>query len=211
MRHPAKFSDAVLEAMAPYLWSQMTLDPMAGVGRLTEILGPFCFLNELEPEWAALCHATGAAVTVADARRLPYRDRCFDTICTSPTYGNRMADHHNARDASTRHTYRHSIGHRLHPNNTGQLQWGTAYRKAHVEIWKECYRVLHWDGQMIINLSDHIRAGVQVGVVSWHYQVLRTLGLDLVEAIRVPTPRQRHGANGHLRANHEVVLVFHKS
>ena len=51
-----------------------------------------------------MARAAGCHVTTGDARRLHYLDATFDAICTSPTYGNRMADHHNARDSSPRLT-----------------------------------------------------------------------------------------------------------
>ena len=38
--------------------------------------------------------------TTGDSRQMHYPDGMFDAICTSPTYGNRMADHHNARRAA---------------------------------------------------------------------------------------------------------------
>ena len=41
--------------------------------------------------------AVGCVCTTGDSRQMHYPDATFDTICTSPTYGNRMADHHEAR------------------------------------------------------------------------------------------------------------------
>lgn len=52
-----------------------------------------------------------AVTIVGDATSLPFPDEAFDAIITSPTYGNRMADHHDARDNSRRLTYRHSGTH----------------------------------------------------------------------------------------------------
>ena len=91
----AKWSKRVLAAVTPLLqpgW--LVLDPFAGVAR-TDAFGDAVTLvcSELERDWA-----TGV---VADALRLPYRAGCFDAIATSPTYGNRMADHHEAKDGRT--------------------------------------------------------------------------------------------------------------
>jgi hypothetical protein len=115
--HPAKFNDAVLEEIAFWLpEGTLTLDPFGGVGKLKEISKITAVRVEIEKDWADnVC---------ADALHLPFRDATFDAVATSPVYGNRMSDHHNARDKSKRHTYKHYIGHDLHPHNAGQLQWG---------------------------------------------------------------------------------------
>src|ERR1035437_6425256 len=115
--HPAKFSATVLGTMATCLIpGSLVLDPFAGTGLRPSIPGirPVCV--EIEPDWATqVCAA---------ALRLPFRYNTFDAIATSPTYGNRMADHHNAKDSSKRHTYTHYIGHKLNEYNSGQVQWG---------------------------------------------------------------------------------------
>ncbi len=95
--HPAKFSDALLPVIAEHLegyWK--VLDPMAGVGTLARYLyGHRLWSNELEPEWAVQCPVPRSNF---DARSLPFAADSFDAIATSPTYGNRMADHHVATE-----------------------------------------------------------------------------------------------------------------
>ena len=134
----------------------------------------------------------------------------FDAIATSPTYANRMADKHNAKDGSRRITYTHRLGRELHFENTGRLQWGFQYRFKHREIWRECIRVLKYAGIFIVNVSDHIRDGQQIPVVEWHITILKEFGLTLVEDIKVPTPRMGYGANRRLRVDCEHILVWRK-
>lgn len=125
-------------------------------------------------------------------------------------YGNRMADHHNAKDGSRRNTYRHCLGEPLHPNNSGQLQWGEAYRTFHLQAWAECYRVLRHGGRFVLNVKDHIRKGQRIEVSAWHIDALDATGFEFVEYHEVETPGQRHGANGNLRVSYEYVFVFEK-
>lgn len=97
------------------------LDPFAGVGRarLAEALGPHAERVdgiELQPEWSGWApghpegvvkfvdgiavHGTGDLLTLqGQADDLPphYGDR-FDAVFSSPCYGNRCADHHDAQD-----------------------------------------------------------------------------------------------------------------
>lgn len=120
VKHPARFNDAVLHQAGLYLlgraWADpkataiRILDPMAGAGRVHELGGvtiqdagmdsepravSFETVGvELEPEWAAAHPRT----IVGDALRLPFADITFDAIVVSPTYGNRMADHHDAKE-----------------------------------------------------------------------------------------------------------------
>jgi hypothetical protein len=162
---------------------------------------------ELEPEWASLHPRT----IVANALHLPFADATFDGICTSPAYGNRMADHHEAKDASRRNTYRHALGRPLHPDNSGQLQWGSAYREFHLEAYREAARVLEPGAVFVLNVSDHIRGGRRIETIPWHLGALTALLGSAPAAYQIPTPRQRFGSNGEARVDSEIVASFRKS
>lgn len=109
MRHPAKFTNSILERAYERLDVERfvmlqseprVLDPFAGTGKGVDALWREGFDTvgvELEPEWAA--ESMTGRVIVGNALALPFEDQSFDAIFTSPTYGNRMADHHVARDA----------------------------------------------------------------------------------------------------------------
>jgi len=132
IRHPARYTDVLLPAFAELLQgARRIIDPFAGTGKVfaLESLLPGCVVDaiEIEPEWAAMHPRT----TVGNALTLPWPDAAFDAAVTSPTYANRMADHHKARDASRRNTYRHALGRTLHPANSGAMQWGDDYRAFH--------------------------------------------------------------------------------
>ena len=209
VRHPARYSAELLPTLALYLHGcTRILDPFGGVGGIYA-LAPFlpgCQIEavEIEPEWAGQDHR----ITQASALALPWPDETFDAVCTSPCYGNRMADHHEARDASRRNTYRHALGRPLHPDNAGALQWGDAYRAFHLRAWAEARRVLSPGGRFVLNVKDHYRAGVLQPVTDWHVQALTGTGFHLVKRIEIECPGQRCGANGHLRAPVESVILF---
>jgi SAM-dependent methyltransferase len=201
--HPAKFNDAVLEEIAFWLpEGALTLDPFGGVGKLKEISKITAVRVEIEKDWADnVC---------ADALHLPFRDDIFDAVATSPVYGNRMSDHHNARDKSKRHTYKHYIGHDLHPHNAGQLQWGQGYRMFHRMAWTEVIRCLKPGGLFLLNCSDHIRNKKVVKVTVWHEKTLQRLGLVHVRTVQIGTDRLRHGDNSEARVDHETLSIFTK-
>lgn len=109
LRHPAPFADAVLDTIADVVNERFEqrgrrpvrlLDPFAGIGRVHELrrmVDPRLVTVgvELEAEWA---HAHPATL-VGDALDLPAQwGRHFHVVATSPCYGNRMADHHEAKD-----------------------------------------------------------------------------------------------------------------
>jgi SAM-dependent methyltransferase len=173
-------------------------DAIFGPGHDIETVGV-----ELEPEWARAHPRT----IIGDATALPFGDACFDVVATSCTYGNRMADHHNARDGSTRITYTHKLGRPLTPGNSGAMQWGEPYRELHVRAWGEVRRVLRPDGLLLLNVSNHIRKGAEVPVVEWHAETLVGLGFIVKDDVLVPTARMRFGANGAARVGCEHIIV----
>ena len=213
--HPAKYTDVLIDEFVELLAPRIPvmgkiLDPFAGTGKVHLLMDRLDFIGagtwgvEIEPEWATLHTRT----IVGDALNLPFTNNTFDAIVTSPVYGNRMSDHHNARDASRRMTYRHTLGRALHPNNSGQLQWGEKYREFHKAAWLECVCVLKAGGLFILNVSDHIRKGKLQPVTAWHTDTLLDLGLTLEAHSKIPTPRMRRGENHGLRVEHESVLLF---
>ncbi len=218
--HPATYTDALLPHLAEMLQTLArptgrpvrVLDPFAGTGKIVQLRQWLPDVQwhgyEIEDEWAAQARAAGLACFARDSRRLHYPDSYFDAACTSPTYANRMADHHNARDSSPRHTYRHALGRPLTAGNSGAMQWGDAYRELHTAVYREVRRVLRPGGLLILNLKDHIRRGERVPVTNWHAVTLLALGFVCTGRTRVPCPGQRHGANGRLRVGYETVLRF---
>ena len=217
IKHPAKYTDAFIPVFAEMLeGTKNVIDIFSGTCKITNIKNygykGDIFCNEIEPEWAQMGLVENlSGLTILDAEHLPYKDRYFDAICTSPTYGNRMADSHNAKDKSKRNTYTHTLGRKLHEENTGHMQWGPKYREKHINIWKEAHRILKDGGILILNVSDHIRKGEVARVSKWHRETLESLGFELIEKKQIETPRMRFGANSNLRVGYEFIILFKKS
>lgn len=211
VKHPAKFSADVLEVIDRFIPDEsMVLDPFAGVGLIHKFNGQrgiATFGVELEPEWAA-CHER---TRVGNALELPSSwTETYDVIATSPVYGNRLSDHHDAKDESRRVMYRHYLGRPLHPANSGQLQWGEKYREFHRRAWAEVRRVLKPRGLFVLNISNHIRNHKEQGVMAWHLAECMRQGFLLKDMETVGTPRMRFGENSGARTAHEYVLVLEK-
>jgi hypothetical protein len=205
VRHPATYTSCLLPTFGDLLAGyNLVFDPFGGTGKL-HLVRPDAIVLEIEREWVAI----GCAPAVqGNALRLPFRDNSLDACCTSPCYGNRMADHHDAKDPSVRNTYRHALGRELHIDNAGAMQWGDKYRSFHEQVWKECIRVLHDDALFILNISDHIRRGKLIAVTDWHINTLIGIGCQIVEKIGIKTPRQRYGSNSELRVDCEWVIAL---
>lgn len=206
-KHPAKFSPSVLEVMDTMIREQAerigkrrrrfrTLDPMAGTGRVHTLPGVTVGI-ELEPEWAHMHPDT----IVGDALHLPFRRDHFDCIAVSPCYGNRLADSHDARDESTRHSYTHDIGRKLTEGNSGVMPYrdeqayNAPYRVFHQLAWEEAARVLRPGGAFLLNCSNFFANKTEQHVTQWHVHTLRALGFKVLQIEEVETPRLRYGAN----------------
>lgn len=207
MNHPAKFNDIILaniDSTVNVMFDQTPrriLDPFGGVGRLKEIF-PHAICLDIEPEWA---RESGLQ---ADATKLPFADKTFQLVVTSPTYGNRMADHHKARDKSKRITYTHMIGHDLHDNNTGKMQFGNRYIYTHQIAWREVARVIEPFGIFILNIKNHIRKGEIVEVIKFHAGTIKAIGFQELRRIPIPVEGMRFGQNHELRIDKEWLIVF---
>jgi SAM-dependent methyltransferase len=213
VKHPAKFSDPIIDVLLEETASVVgvALDPFAGTGKVHRLQrkGLRTVGIEIEPEWAGIHPQT----VVGNALHLPFPDNAFDAIVTSPCYGNRMADSHNAQDDSHRNTYTHVLGRKLHDDNAGAMQWGDKYRHFHLQAWMEAYRVLKPERgkrrrPMIVNISNHIRNGEEIDVTGWHISALQVVGFKLQDVRTVQTTRNRDGSNGDLRCPFESVLVL---
>lgn len=211
-KHPAKYTDALLLTMANMLRGRRRiLDPFGGTGKvflLEHWLGDAEIQAvEIEPEFAA----KHTRMTVGNALHLSWPDGYFDAVMTSPTYGNRMADcdaQTIAAGAEFRLTYASMLGRKLHPDNSGQLQWGTKYRKFHQRAWAETRRVLCAGGLFVLNIKDHIRDKRRVFVTDWHIGCLEGLGFRLVEHKHIDTPSMKFGRNSEARIPYESVILF---
>lgn len=215
IKHPAKFSPEILQVLHGWVHVEAffqdkrvsrlrILDPFGGTGLIHSLPGN-TFGIEIEPEWAALHPRT----QVGDALALPWRVNSFDAVITSPCYGSRMADSHNAQDSSKRIGYKFALGRMPSEGSSATLQWtNPRYKTFHEAAWAEAVRVLRPSGVFILNCSDHIRDKEVQPVSAWHCGVLERLGLTCFARRDVETRRMRFGQNYEARVDCEHVFAF---
>lgn len=217
--HPAKFTDVILEEAAQLLLPLLPergllYDPFAGVGKGVDFMyacGFDAYGTELEPEWADQSEHVGCCNSLSFMRvRLALARTGIDVVFTSPAYGNRMADHHDAKDDSVRNTYRHTLGRELSENSSAGLQWGPGYRDFHTEAWELVYDVLKPGGYFLLNVKNFIRHGNEIHVTAWHVNTLIDLGFEVVDTVRVPVTGNGFGANRGARVTYESLVLFRK-
>lgn len=241
-KHPAKYSKTVwltiyrdvakLVAMHPEKDTWHVLDPFAGVGGIFDLHTMEGDWNpneltfkitavEIEEPWAVQArahqryrdaHDQVVAMDFFDFAVHPAVRESFDLIITSPTYGNRMADHHtpSPEDTSERNTYRHKLGRPLAEGSSAGLQWGDEYREFHRAAWDEVFDLLEPGGYLILNVKDHIRKGTKQPVAAWHRAYCGSIGFNLVSDSQVGVSGNRQGENHEVRVEHEHVFLLHK-
>jgi hypothetical protein len=223
--HPAKFSAPILTRIVRTLERIvegsatrpiLVVDPFAGVGGIHRIVvaGVSILAIEIEEEWAEESAKLGPTFCMdffVWAREIEAGS--VDVVCTSPTYGNRMADHHvpGPEDTSKRNTYTHVLERALTPGNSGVLQWGTEYQAFHRKALRTIWGILKPGGWLILNVSDHIRKRQKMPVVAWYKTTARAIGFELVSDELIPTKRNREGQNYEARVDGEHLLVFRKA
>ena len=231
IKHNAKFTRNITDEITMLIEKlssssvSRVLDPMGGVGGIFDIHsieadGKYRYqvdMVEIEHEWAvaATMHPLAEAGTdnVYEADFLTWEPAAYwlyDFVVTSPTYGNRMADHHEAKDGSKRNTYRHTLGRQLTDGSSASMQWGDDYRDFHEDAWTKVWDLLAPGGYFIVNVKDHIRKGEKMPVSAWHRGLLLSLGFELVDTRNLKVRGNRQGRNGQVRVDNEQVYVFKK-
>ena len=184
-KHPASFPRKILDVIDQLLVlfaldssgvPRRLLDPFAGIGGVADLSWDGeTYGVEIEPEWAEEARARGIITHTGDSRHLPWPNGFFGAICTSPTYGNRLADSY-APDLSDpkhgkRRSYRIYLGRPLTPGNSGAMHVGDDYWKLHRSVWADCVRVLAPGGLFLLNIK--VPMTVRRGLSSNPWQPVR--------------------------------------
>jgi hypothetical protein len=249
--HPAKYSRRVLDALQVILDGELVgrprsaerllvVDPFAGTGLIHTLASESIRTIgvELEAEWAEQHDSTivGSALELVhlfgERGGFPYD---VDVIATSPCFGNRMADSHDAKDVcnvcigsgvsvddaggaavvcekcdgdglSPRNTYRAKLGRAPSEGSAAVLQWGRAYREFHREFVRQCIEVLPPGGLLAVNMKNHIRDGRVMQVVVWWLAMMLAFEVDLDSVVRLDSAGNRFGSNGAARVDSEFWL-----
>lgn len=221
-KHPAPFPEHVLEWLRLVVPPGPVLDPMGGIGRLGMLGSQWqVTILELEMEWALQAQNNGCVEgVVGDATAMPWPDESWDTVVTSPSYGNRCSDTYapevHKRSDDTRRTYRIYLNRALSPNNGGAMHFKKdgAYEKLHTRMLAEVYRVLRPGGSFILNIKEFIRDGEIVGLVGWWHDACIGAGFLVNGGASVFSRGDQNTsaarAAGKLVIDHETIMMYRK-
>lgn len=225
-RHPAKYSEPIIGALERLVNARArergpgppltVLDPFAGTGRIHRLAKPGKVRTrgiELEPEWAGMHPDTICADSIAWMHDRVQRGGSvrFDIVATSPCYGNRFADHHEARDGSSRRSYAHDLGRQPRDGSAAVLPWGARYWTFHGTAYRAIFSILRPGGWFLLNVSDFVRQGELVHAVEWHHGAAIGAGFHQARPIRwITTARHGHGAHRDARAAAEAIVILEK-
>ena len=235
VKHNAKFTGVIMDEIQAVLNAEIPdddetfwmLDPFGGVGGVFALDHPglrHTDMVEIQPLWAEEAERRRAEI---GRQGLAHTNDLFEwwakygqslrgayrVVATSPCYGNRMADKHNAQESSKRNTYAHTLreqGEELAEGSSGGMQWGNEYRMFHLKAWKVVWQALEPGGLFIMNIKNHIRKGQEQYVAEWHRKVIEKRGFDHLYTVRVPVRGNQNGENGKLRIGHEEIQVYRK-
>lgn len=180
VKHPAKYSRALRPIIGELIRGHScVVDQFGGVGGIHSIADeygvPRSLAVEIEREWAEQWQSTQDRLTVCgDSGRLAAIVAASgfspSVAAFSPDYGNRMADHHEAKDGSERNTYRHKLGRMPSDGATTVCHFQPGgkngqYEDLHIRIWVQLAEVMLSDigagplseRRVVCNVSDFLR------------------------------------------------------
>lgn len=212
VKHPAKYTDSFMPIFAEMLSGRKNvLDPFGGTGKIflvNDYLPDIkVYSVEIEPEWAAMDNR----MIVGNALSLPFLNSSIDSVCTSPSYGNKMAGKISkdiGKGKWKRIKYADYLGRNLSEDNSANFVWGKKYREFHVSAWKECHRVLTDGGIFVLNIKNHISKGMEQFVTEWHIETLESLGFSSSEWKKIPVPSMKFGKYRESRVEYESIIKF---
>lgn len=226
--HPAMWSQAILEALDEMVPPGRYLDPYAGTCKINTIAADnrrfYCV--EIEPEWAARY----VEWTPLDGSPVlePFTGDClkwmkiwkrngtqFDGVVSSPVYGNRMSDHHNAKDASRRRGYRFQLGRMPTEGSTGVMYfWQLRFKDHHQKAVKLIGKLVRPGGYVFWNVKNFYKTvnGIEIeyDVLGWFVTEFEKRGFEIEKVVDVGTPGFREGENYEIRKAMEHIIVGRK-
>jgi hypothetical protein len=215
--HPAKFTDDQIDNIAGVLEEEFNgkkvkvLDPYAGTGRIFDLeiyFGHKTTAIEIEPEWAN--HHPAIVCADSHAWMKEAKPNQFDAVATSFVFPNRITDHHNAKDGSKRHTYKHYLGRDPSPKSSATLGWGPNWRAFHRNGFKLMRRVVKNNGLIILDSKNHFTDNgmTEHYVNEWVIRKLNNMGMPLLQARPVFAQGLRHGKNYNERSDRHLIIVM---
>jgi hypothetical protein len=218
--HPAKFSQVLISHLYDRIRNEpFVVDCFAGTCQLIRVLGlgftGHLFMVELQPKWMPRLFHPQVTLWPGNALYLPFPSGSVPCFCSSPCYGNRFSDHHNAKDPYLRESYHHChircTGVELEPGNAGILNFKEPeYKIFHYRHLIEVYRCLAPGGNYILNMSNHMRLQKEIQVVAWWLEAAKVCGFVVDDDLAIRTKRMRKGQNHLERVEHEHIITLRK-